>query len=107
MAEIEISFAGETRYLNDLLFDILEANSVHEGMKKEIPGGASLTLRPMEMKKGRGLPGNHNTRLECRGRGRKFAGRSVHLRQAPKTQEKGNQDHHKPTGNSHHSIRPR
>jgi hypothetical protein len=56
MAEIEISFAGETRYLNDLLFDILEANSVHEGMKKEIPGGASLTLGPMEMKKAAAYP---------------------------------------------------
>jgi hypothetical protein len=51
MAEIEISFGGETRYLNELLFDILETNSVQDGTTKEIPGGASLTLRPMEMRK--------------------------------------------------------
>jgi hypothetical protein len=57
MAEIEISFVGETRYLNQLVPDLLEADSFGEGTRREIPGGAVLTLRPMEMKKGDAFPG--------------------------------------------------
>jgi hypothetical protein len=55
MADIDIAFGGETHYLNNLLFDLFEATALREGTQKELPGGAVITLKPMESRKGAGF----------------------------------------------------
>jgi hypothetical protein len=55
MEEIVIGFEGQTRDLNELVFDLFEAGLLREGLEKETPGDAKLVMKPMELKKGAGM----------------------------------------------------
>ena len=47
MTQITIGFVGPVRDLNAFLFDLFEANSLQEGTRKDVPGGATLRLLRM------------------------------------------------------------
>jgi hypothetical protein len=49
--EITIGFEGHKKDVNDLVFDLFEAGMLREGLQKNTPGGATVVLKPMEMRK--------------------------------------------------------
>jgi hypothetical protein len=56
MAEILIAFSGQAEDINEFNFALFETNSLEAGAKKEIPGGVTLTMRPMMERKAYGIP---------------------------------------------------
>jgi hypothetical protein len=55
MQTLEITFGGEKRDLNKLMFALFETDSIDEQTRKELPGGALLEMRPMQARKGANL----------------------------------------------------
>src|ERR1700693_1269229 len=51
MPEIIIGLEGQTRDLNELIFDLFEAGMLREGLEKAAPGDVTLVLKPMEVRK--------------------------------------------------------
>jgi hypothetical protein len=56
MAEITIEFTGQTRDLNEFSFALFETEALGAGTQKEIPGGGTLTMQPMMVRKAYGIP---------------------------------------------------
>ena len=49
--EIIVGFEGQKRDLNELLFALFEAGMLRDGLQKVTPGGSTIVLKPMEMRK--------------------------------------------------------
>jgi len=56
MAEITIEFAGRTQELNDFSSALFETKGLGAGTQKEIPGGGTITMQSMIMRKAYGIP---------------------------------------------------
>jgi hypothetical protein len=67
MAEITLEFTGPGRDINDFSFALFEASSLGAGSQKEIPGGATLTMQPMIVRKAEGIPQIITIVLSCAG----------------------------------------
>jgi hypothetical protein len=51
MAEIEVQFESTKDRRWDLLNDLFESDTQQEGMKKDLPGGGTITLMPIPLRK--------------------------------------------------------
>jgi hypothetical protein len=56
MAEITMEFTGRPQDLNDFISALFETDALGAGTQKEIPGGGTITMRSMMMRKGYGIP---------------------------------------------------
>jgi hypothetical protein len=56
MAELTMEFTGRIQDLNDCIFALFEADALGAATQKEIPGGGTLTMRPMMVRKAYGIP---------------------------------------------------
>ena len=56
MAEITMEFTGRIQDLNDFSFALFEADTLGAETQKEIPGGGTITMRPMMVRKAYGIP---------------------------------------------------
>jgi hypothetical protein len=56
MAEITMEFTGRIKDLNDFSFAMFEADALGAATQKEIPGGGTITMRPMMARKAYGIP---------------------------------------------------
>jgi hypothetical protein len=56
MAEITMEFTGRPQDLNDFISALFETDALGAGTQKEIPGGGTITMRSMMMRKAYGIP---------------------------------------------------
>jgi hypothetical protein len=56
MAELTMEFTGRIQHQNDCIFALFEADALGTVTQKEIPGGGTLTMRPMMVRKAYGIP---------------------------------------------------
>jgi hypothetical protein len=56
MAEITMNFTGQMQDINEFLNMLFESETVNTGTQKEIPGGGTITLDRMTVRKALGIP---------------------------------------------------
>ena len=56
MAEIVFTFTGQTQDIDDFTDDLFERDSVGTGTQREIPGGGTITMGRMLIRKGADFP---------------------------------------------------
>ena len=56
MVKVTLEFTGQARDINEFGFALFEAESLGQGSQKEIPGGGTLTMGPMIVRKAHGIP---------------------------------------------------
>ena len=56
MAEITIEFTGQMQDMNEFIDSLFESDTVNTGTEKEIPGGGTIRLGRMLVRKAFGAP---------------------------------------------------